>query len=484
MAFTLVMGACLVLSWMIGSSKPTIQGFFWGDQKISWRLSLSLILSSSFSLNGLLYQAWLGYLIGWWALLIQLVWCSSFVLLGYFSRKFRGLLDQGTMHGVIGSRFGVGAMKVAAFASVLGFAILIGWEAVVGATVIQNFVGQNATIYLATPLALVLISSLYTGTGGLRGNAIINAAQNIFKIVILCGAAYYIFALPPASGSIFQAAKPVDLLTAIGLLGGVALAANLTFSLFWQIVDMSVWQNLSATPSEKRGVAIWASAVAVFLFPGVIGTVIGVGLSSIGGAVGEVTDTNILNQFVVAIGGEPAIALLLVGAFAASMLSTIDGYALAAAQATTWDLLFPKTVKRLLALGGDRPANADDRKILAVGRGLVLVLAMGGAAAVLGLVMLGNVSLFDLVYAVVVAQMSLVGPVLLCLARPNGGQLKMGFAPIVAALAVGGVMISGRFWGQPEFYTWAPVGTVAASLIVTLALAALPKREPEVLVGD
>lgn len=475
LVFAAVMAACLSISWLFGRSNGTIHSFFWGDQRLPWGLTISLILSSSFSLNGLLYQAWLGYLVGWWSLLVQLVWCSSFVLLAFLSRRFAGLLDVGTMHGAIGVRFGEGAKRVAAVSSTIGFAVLIGWEAVVGSTVLQNLSGDNQVLYIALPLALVIISSLYTGSGGLRGNAYINALQNALKIIALIWAAILLFDM--AGGASGVSAAPVAGLTAAAaaaLLGGAALWANMTFSAFWQVVDMSVWQNLSGTPAEKRRFAVLVSAVAVFIFPGLIGTVIGVSLSSLQPL--GVTDTNVLNQVLVALSGDPFVATLLVAAFAASMLSTIDGYSLAGAQAATWDVIFPKKVKGLLSKGPIRTAEPDDRRVIAWGRAIVLILALTGASGVMGLVIYGEVSLFDLVYAVVVAQMSLVGPVVYSLLIPSGRLLRFGALPVIGGLGVGAVMILMRFWGHPDYYTWAPVGAVVVSTLLTGLTLLIPSR--------
>jgi hypothetical protein len=79
--FAAVILLCVILSWIFGSAKPTIQAFYWGDQKIRPSLVASLLLSSSFSLNGLLYQTWLGFQIGWWSILVQVIWCAGFLFL-------------------------------------------------------------------------------------------------------------------------------------------------------------------------------------------------------------------------------------------------------------------------------------------------------------------------------------------------------------------------------------------------------------------
>lgn len=58
-------------------SQGPLQGFLLADQGLSKQSVVTLLFSTSFSLNGLLYQAWLGYQIGLWAILVQLAWAYS-----------------------------------------------------------------------------------------------------------------------------------------------------------------------------------------------------------------------------------------------------------------------------------------------------------------------------------------------------------------------------------------------------------------------
>src|SRR5579864_3958832 len=180
-AFGAVLIVSIVLSWVFAPRNPTIQSFFWSDQRLSSWLTTSLMLSGSFSLNGLLYQTWLGFLIGWWSLLIQAVWCAGFVLLTLKAPRFQKILNEGTMHGIIGERFGATATQISAVASILGFSGLIGWEAMTGATVLRNMSGINDALYYALPIAVAVLAGLYTSAGGLRGNAYVNLVQNIAK---------------------------------------------------------------------------------------------------------------------------------------------------------------------------------------------------------------------------------------------------------------------------------------------------------------
>jgi hypothetical protein len=49
----------LFISLLFRSKRGTIQDYYWGGNSLSVGNVSSLILSNSFSMNGLLYQAWL-----------------------------------------------------------------------------------------------------------------------------------------------------------------------------------------------------------------------------------------------------------------------------------------------------------------------------------------------------------------------------------------------------------------------------------------
>ena len=480
-AFVSILIACVVTALFLWRPKPTIHSFFWGDQRLRPGLTSSLILTSSFSLNGLLYQTWLGFSIGWWSLLIQMVWCGSLLFLALNVHRFRSVLSCGTMHGIIAGRFGSGAGIAAAAASIIGFTILIGWEAVVGASILKNVSGVERSVYLALPVALALVASLYSSMAGLRGNAYINAAQNLFKVFVLLGAGCVLVWSTKGGWTTFWTAPSASIgpVTAIAALGGGALLANLAFSLFWQTVDMSVWQSLSATEPSNRVRAAGAAVVLVLVFPGLVGSIIGIALSDIPHVPpAGVTDGNILNRFGEAITAIPGLGVLLFAAFAAAMLSTIDGYAMAAAQAGTWDITHRKAVSELLARGPHEEPQPEDKTVVAASRFYLMAVAVVGAVGVMALVEWG-ISLFDLVYIVVIAQMSLVGPVVLCIRHPEGGKYRYGVLPILLSLAVGAGMVAARSIGYENLFVWAPVGTILTSIGVTMALrtSALTKVE-------
>lgn len=382
------------------------------------------------------------------------------------------------MHGVIGSRFGGIAARVAALASILGFSVLIGWESVVGATLLRQVLKTDNVFLTFAPILLVAIAAAYTAVGGLRVNARLNAGQNILKSVLLViAAAVLILNAPTGISSLTGPQAMKSLGEAVTVLGGIGLIANLAFSFFWQPVDMLVWQNVAAADSREGGqrrALIWA-AILVFFFPGFIGSLIGISLTSYS-HLGEITDASILTKFVEALSEYTWFGLFLFVAYIAAMLSTIDGYALAAAQSTTWDLLQREKVTKLLALGAGRTAESDDSEVVAYSRIAILFLGLFGSFLVMWMVFERGISIFDIVYFVVVAQMSLVGPVWLCLTGDRVASLKKGPWPIILALIAGvGAVLVGGVWKQSQnVYTFAPLITIFVSLLTAVLVSRKP----------
>lgn len=75
----------------------SLLSFVWGNQRVSLAPSANLITSTAFAMNGILYFVWLGYWIGLSALILQLFWCGSYVLLSFYATKIPGVV--GTLIG-------------------------------------------------------------------------------------------------------------------------------------------------------------------------------------------------------------------------------------------------------------------------------------------------------------------------------------------------------------------------------------------------
>ena len=69
---------------LLGNNKSDVDIFFLGGRKISFWKVAHLLTSSSFGINAIFYATWLGYLMGMWGMILQAVWCLSFLLFSHF----------------------------------------------------------------------------------------------------------------------------------------------------------------------------------------------------------------------------------------------------------------------------------------------------------------------------------------------------------------------------------------------------------------
>jgi hypothetical protein len=473
--FALIFGLVIIAlcSLAIGGARKkqgeSIRSFFWADGNMKAYEGIHLFLSTSFSLNGVLYFMWLGYSIGIAASIIQLLWCISFILLARYTKRIEKLSEHGTMHGVIGSAYGLSAEKWAAIASLIGFVLQIGWELIIGATIFMTALPQSSWVQGALIVVLAVVAGLYTMFGGLRGNARANELQNYLSIIVLFGLlGWLFFHAPSGSAMAWDSGSWGRLVTSLGV-GG--LITNAVFSLVWQFVDMSAWQNVVATTKGGEGATkktLYGSAVAVFIFPGLIATMLGMYLRGMS----DLTSDNILTTLLQMFSTHP-IALLVVGAgLAAAMLSTVDGFLLSSAQAVVWDLTHRGIVQKIL--GG---SEAEQGFILKRTRFWIGVLALIGGGLIYAVTVLFKVSIFDLVYMVTIAQVILF-PVVLAALYGKGSSRKLGAWSIALGLFVGAALvIYGVPRGMTTLLTWTPIIALIAATLPVLIDVMTRKKE-------
>ena len=489
-ATALAVGTAIVLGF-IGSRRHTLISFFWGQRDLPPGLTSSLIVSTSFSLNGVLYQTWLGYSIGLASIWLQVVWCISFLLLAAQSQRLALLSRQGTLHGVISNAFGSNAGHVAAVASIVGLVSLIGWELVIAASLFLA-TGISRSELLVVVSILALMSAAYTIRGGLMGNAKVNLAQNVIGAAGWIAAIVYVYSAISSS-----APSPVTgllsshklLATQLGFFG---LATNIVFSLCWQFVDMSNWQNISATDGTSattRKSLVWGAA-AILFFPGIVGAIAGVALSRLPGLN---ADTLVPKMIEIAC-AQPLVGILLLFGFFSAMMSTLDGYFLSCSQAFTWDLIDKRRVLPWLTrlTGGEVPSesvpandssiplhqgdirnddslDADDAAVLTHAKLFIIAAALVGGVG-FSMLFNANVNLFQLVYVAVVAQLPLFPSVMVVLFFPSHAKSFNGFVSIFAGLVCGTLFVAiGVSTGNNMFLDAA--GTTS---VLVAALAGVP----------
>lgn len=438
------------------------------NQGLERQSVVQLLFSTSFSLNGMLYQVWLGYSIGLWALLVQGAWALSYVLLATHVERVR---EAKSLHSFLGEHFGKSTRILAGLCSIVGFTLLVGWEFNVGKSTFEGLLNLDPaqsvapSLVMALTFATVFSSFLYTVVGGLRSNAFANSVQNVVKFVVFSLLIYLLYKasqISPSTLSLQSALFPTfsQLISSLGAFG---LITNIAFSLVWQFVDMSTWQSVIAS-SRKLDVngarsALRLGGLAVFIAPGVIGTVLGALLSGMAG----VTDNNVMTKLVSALPGDsPALLFLVFAALFASIMSMIDGLLLAAAYSFVCDLMHSQ--ESLEQIDMDR-TRAE--RVLTVVRLFVGVIALVGTLGVLiGLVDYLGVSLFDLTYVTIICQLALAGPVLLGLQGRNSAKTRMVYAIALGLVAGFGAFTASRLTGEEWLMTGAGFFGMMTSIIV------------------
>jgi hypothetical protein len=462
--------------------RPTLPGFFFANHSLGTNATTNLLLSSPFSVNGILYQAFLGYAIGWAAVLTQVAWSASYLWLSKYRNKIREEASSRTLHGAIGSIFGSDAERAAAVATIIGFTLQFGWEIIVGVSLFGAGFRSSGLLFWCMAIGLAIVAAAYTMLGGLRGNARANILQNWIAaaalIVFAIFLGFWSNAHPGAQGP-WDSGSMGRLVTVLGV-GG--LLTNMAFSLLWQFVDMSTWQSIASTRSRDdapRSALAW-SAFLIFLFPGVFGTLLGMFVRSIP----NLNPDNILPSMVDLLGAHPLLALLVLSGMACAMLSTIDGLMLSVGQAVIFDLTDREGVEKIMSWYkaqehfdssdelNEEPSNFEvsppleinrlEQGIFAKSRYSMLLAALGGSAATVITTQYFHVNIFDLVYIVTVAQMVLFPVVWASL---HGAKNRLGGRlSIYAGLWTGIVLVlSGVILKKTPILQWVPLLSLGAS---------------------
>ena len=477
MTWELALNALLVLTavFAVGAftqrtsvdEQHLLRGYLLAGNTLQKYRVVNLLWSTSFSLNGMLYQVWLGYLVGAWALLTQTAWAASFFWLGRYAERVRA---NDSLHGALGKSFQPSTRVIAGMFSLVGAMALIGWEFNVGKATFQGLIltansAQSSQLALLFTAAVVFSCVLYTIIGGLKGNALADLLQSLLKMLGFCGLILLLFwNFPGQTATVWDAAFPSFSLVVekIGLFG---LVTNLAFSLVWQFVDMSAWQNVI---SEARGSAAkdtqstlrWGG-VCVFIAPGVIGTILGVMLNPVAG----VDAGNVISKTVETLPtlGQGA-SLLLAVTLIACMMSMIDGLLLACGYALVVDVLRPGS--RLDELDANPQVS---KALVAKVRFAFFAIAILGSFGITQFMALLGLGVFDILYLVIVPPLALSGPVFASLWGRSPGKFSMWWAMLLGATT--GLLAV--FLGTMLNYGWAVEGAGLFTIVASTACAFL-----------
>lgn len=458
---TLMLLISLIVSFIRSRKSNGLISFFYADNKLRISQVGQLLLSTSFSMNGLLYQTFLGYKIGWAAIMLQVIWCLSYLLLIRSAGKIKLLTAKGTMHSSISKIFGQTTGKLAAIATIIGFTIQVGWELIVGTSVFgSSFTNEsNYSFWLIVVIAGICI--LYTVFGGLKGNVVADILQNwiaIFALICICGILFINYN-PTGNERAWDVGSLGRLITELGVGGFIT---NALFSLFWQFVDFSTWQNLaSGSGGEKSGKStLWLSSLLIFVFPGVVGTFAGMYLRGVQG----IDPNNLFSYIIGTIQSNTFLLIFVVAGFVAAMLSTIDGLLLATSQAAIWDLFFIKTVSH--DLSENHPSQ--EKKMVNYGRLFIVFFGIMGSLLIFYITTHFGIDIFSLVYLVTIAQMILL-PVILVVLYGNSSAKKFGNLSIGVGLLSGLIIVSyGIITKNQNLLTWSPTICLGVALLFQL----------------
>ena len=460
-------------------AQRTVSSFYWGSRTLNpWQSSM-LMLATALSLNGLLYQTYLGYSIGIWSAAIQLVFCAGYIVLFVFARRFREL-SENTLHGQFRNSYGHAAGVIAAISSFIGFASLAGWEFSIFGSLLGDTLNLSPTTIVFGMYVIALLPALYSIRGGLRGNANVNTAFNVISFLVVMGAIAYLAYSFSQAGQLDLSVSGLvprlklnfgDAVVALGGLG--ALASNLLFSFLWQGADMSVWQDVAGSGTSVKNVrkGLLRSSVLVFLAPGLFGAFLGIVLQH----VTSINQDNVLEVVFKLLSVHPILGIVLFGGLLATMLSTLDGLFLAASLSLVGDVFFRDKFSNALRAhsSGEPPIQEPagiETRILTTSYLTILFVSLF-AGTFFYVVHTYNIPLFEAVYFAVIGQMALVPGVYAIILDKRGVLTSRmnGFASVAAGL-IGGwgtVVLSIANIGPFNSATlnWVPLITIAAAVL-------------------
>jgi MFS family permease len=342
------------------NSSDLIDKFFLAGRNIGRVLFANTTWSNSLGFGNSMFVAiWGGYSWGLGAIWIQALWALGMVLYGRFIPYILEHTGRFTLHGFLGSAFGIGTKNLTAFVSLTGLLVCIGFEVTFAGEFFATVMGNSNN----APIVILLFATLlatFCSIGGYQGNVALDVYSNIFaSLSMLVFLACMVFQRPEgfetivqsgvakAGESFFHPSMPMYELIGFGV-----------FTLF-QIIDMTNWQSVSANQlpeddeNKKKHIvnmrrAINFSALSFMIFPTIVGSLIGYYFRQIAG--GDVSQSEILIKTVTASIPQDVVikTILLSGilfGFLSSSLACTNSWLLASVQTLSWDLFDYKKMK-------------------------------------------------------------------------------------------------------------------------------------------
>jgi len=429
-----------------------LDGYFLANRTMALSRTSSLLVSASFGANSILYATWLGYVMGFWALLIHAAWCLSFVLLAKFAPK---IYQHTSLHDFLGCRFGSATRIIASFCSIVGLLYFAGWEIAIAKSGVESLLGTGMNIGSGLPYILtiiVLFAVLYTAIGGKKVNGHIDFVLNILKFVLLgvivLALGKGVFSSTNLEGTVLLP----GISSAIGSIGVIGFITNLLFNVSWQFIDNSSWQTVSSGSKREKNAAKKSliSAGKVVFVSYILSTALGVFLR----VIPNLNSDNILGGIASSGVVSFSIVVSLIILLLLSMVSLIDGVGLSVAQSLLVDLKL-----------GEKFGKLNGFTIARVLTAIAGIFAAWGIQLLLGAF---GKSTFDFVYIFIVAQLSLLGTVLVGLVFNN---IKSNYIWISILVGIASGFSASVLGGMFELSILSEAaGTISAVSSVLIAL--------------
>ncbi len=397
------LAATAIRAFSVHKEATTLAGYFLGNRKLGPQLTNQNFWATSFALaNGLAYFSTLGYKYGFKAVLFQVPWFLSFVLLAWQAPKILIITRNKTLHKFLGEHYGNKVRLLSACISLLAVLSTVLYEIHVSSQIILQTlrretisIGPDFYVFI---LVTAILAIWYVDAGGFIGTAKTDKIQNGSGFYATCGLIIGVVIAGFSLSDTSQFSQKVMAATmgssefgyeAIPLL---VVSGVLCYASVWNFVDPSNWQAWSANSdlTDRETVnclknETLKAAGKMLIFPCAAGVIIGVLSRSANIGVNE------YDHFAAAVivsidkwatlfgllAFNSTIHTIIVGLLSGLMcfglfslaLSTIDSYMISASQTYCWDLHrnHRNTIENIICADDDNPTP----EIINIGKPIV-----------------------------------------------------------------------------------------------------------------
>ena len=406
--------------------------FFLAGQTMPTRLAGQVYWGNSLALgNGIVFFSSLAVFWGPAALWVQVPWCIGMIFLGRIAPLIGRATEKDTLHGFLAKYIGSKARYIASIVTSFGFILNLGFEVMVGATIIVLLTGRADLMWVLLIL-LSLFFAAYCNIGGYRANAQTDKIQNYLGLMVIIGlttAAWFI--LPPQDSS---GAMLTDFFGSLFNFNEVPIwpfISMCTYAFFVQFVDMSNWQNISATRLSGSNWDIdikrdfkWA-AISSFFVPGLLCVMLAYPFLGFGTS-DEQFLVDILKYLLPIDQWYSGVlwGFVLFTLFG-TMQSTADSFLMASSQTLSWDMIEHQEIKKAIeGHSSDQtlekevePENIHEHpeyRITFKSRARMFPVAIAGGCVLYGLSLLSD-NIIQLMFLIFGSQLALLPAVIVCL---------------------------------------------------------------------